>query len=184
MFGFLESLNEKVVNIAIVVVAILLVVCIVLLIFVLGGKNSIPSSANNVIGTKGDDIKLSDEGDAEKIRFTVDNMLPGDSETKTFKVTVTNPKIHTIKFKAELASENPAFEDVMRISVQIDGERKPIFDGLVKDLSGGVDAGVVSGETNEFIITVTLDPSAGNECQNSEVAINFTWWVASLGYVQ
>ena len=184
MLGFLGNLNEKVVNIAIIVVAVMLVVCLVLLIFVLGGKNSIPSSANNVIGTKGDDIKLSNEGDAEKIRFSVDNMFPGDSETKTFKVTVTNKKIHTICFKADIASENPALADVMHINVKLAGEKKSVYDGLIKDLSEGVEVGVLSGETNEFVITVTLDPSAGNECQNSEIAVNFTWWIGSLGYVQ
>ena len=92
--------NEKLINIAIVVVAIMLVVCIVLLILVLGGKGNIPTSSNNVIGTKGDDIKLGNEGDVEQVKFDVSNMFPGDSEVKTFTVVVTNKKINKINFKA------------------------------------------------------------------------------------
>lgn len=176
--------NEKLINIAIVVVAIMLVVCIVLLIFVLGGKGNIPTSSNNVIGTKGDDIKLGNEGDVEQVKFDVSNMFPGDSEVKTFTVVVTNKKINKINFKAELVTENEAFYDVMRISVKVRDENHPIYTGLIKDLEDGISVDMVSGEETEFTITVTLDPSAGNECQNSEVAVNFAWWIASLGYVQ
>lgn len=176
--------NEKLINIAIVVVAIMLVVCIVLLIFVLGGKGNIPTSSNNVIGTKGDDIKLGNEGDVEQVKFDVSNMFPGDSEVKTFTVVVTNKKINKINFKAELVTENEAFYDVMRISVKVRDENHPIYTGLIKDLEDGIKVDMVSGEETEFTITVTLDPSAGNECQNSEVAVNFAWWIASLGYVQ
>lgn len=176
--------NEKLINIAIVVVAIMLVVCIVLLILVLSGKGNIPTSSNNVIGTKGDDIKLGNEGDVEQVKFDVSNMFPGDSEVKTFTVVVTNKKINKINFKAELVTENEAFYDVMHISVKVRDENHPIYTGLIKDLEDGIKVDMVSGEETEFTITVTLDPSAGNECQNSEVAVNFAWWIASLGYVQ
>ena len=176
--------NQKLINIAIVAVAIMLVVCIVLLILVLGGNGNIPTSSNNVIGTKGDDIKLGNEGDVEQVRFNVDNMMPGDSEVKTFSVVVTNEKINKINFKAELVTENEAFYDVMRISVKVRDEHHPIYTGLIKDFEEGIKVDMVSGEKTEFTITVTLDPSAGNECQNSEIAVNFAWWIESLGFVQ
>ncbi len=176
--------NEKLIKIATVIVAIMLVVCIVLLIFVLSGNNNNPSSTNNVIGTKSDDVELNDEGDVEKIRFNVNNMLPGDSETRSFYVTVTNNKFDTVRFKADIASDSSVLSDYMRISVSTADERLPIYEGLIKDMTEGVIAKVVPDEETEFIITVTLDPSAGNECQNSEIAINFSWWIASVGYVQ
>lgn len=179
-----SEFNEKLIKIATIVVAVMLVVCIVLLIFVLSGKNSIHSSTNNVIGAKGDDVKLSEEGDIEQIRFNVNNMLPGDSETKSFHVTVTNKKFDKVNFKADIASDNSILSDFMRISVSTPNERKPIYEGLIKDMPDKVSADVVSGEKTEFTITVTLDESAGNECQNSEIAINFSWWIASIGYVQ
>ena len=176
--------NEKLIKIAIVVVAAMLVVCLILLLLVWGGKTNIPTSSNNIIGTKGDDIKLSNEGDVEQVRFDVSNMFPGDSEVKTFTVVVTNKKINKINFKAELVTENEAFYDVMRISVKVRDENHPIYTGLIKDLEDGIKVDMVSGEETEFTVTVTLDPSAGNECQNSEIAVNFAWWVESLGYVQ
>lgn len=179
-----SEFNEKLIKIATIVVAIMVVVCIILLIFVLSGKNSIPSSTNNVIGAKGDDVKLSEEGDIEKIKFNVNNMLPGDSETKSYRVTVTNKRFNKVNFSAEIVSDNTALSDFMRVSVSTPNSREPIYEGLIKDMPDKVSADVVGGEETEFTVTVTLDPSAGNECQNSEIAINFSWWIASIGYVQ
>lgn len=179
-----SAYHEKLIKIATIAVAVMLVVCIVLLVFVLSGKNSIPSSTNNVIGTKGDDVKLSEDGDVENIRFNVSNMLPGDEVTKKFYITVTNRRFDSVNFKANIASENSALSDYMLISVKTADGRKPFYEGLIKNMPDKISADVVSGEKTEFIITVTLDPSAGNECQNSEIAIDFSWWIASVGHVQ
>lgn len=168
--------SEIVLKIATFIVVLLIILAIVLLVLVLTGRDDFAVSPNNVIGgTKDEVIKFSDETETVNKSFKVENMFPGDSETETYRVEILDGEVEYITFHAAVASETAPLTDVTVITLTVDDATHPYFRGTVNEMD---DKGVVipvSGETMEFHVTVTLDTSAGNECQNGEITLTLSF---------
>ena len=157
-----QRTKQRIVTTSIVVVAVLLLVSILLLLF-LPKRSGTSSSTGNVIeGPSGEVIKFADIDSVEGSRFSVDNMFPGDSESKTYYIEILDSNVKAVSFKAEIASESAALSDVLAIS-SLRAE--------------------ISGEETEFAISVSLDTTVENEYQTDEINIDFSWWVDEADYV-
>lgn len=177
-----QRTKQRIVTTSIVVVAVLLLVSILLLLF-LPKRSGTSSSTGNVIeGPSGEVIKFADIDSVEGSRFSVDNMFPGDSESKTYYIEILDSNVKAVSFKAEIASESAALSDVLAISVVVDGAEETLYDGLVKDMPASLRA-EISGEETEFAISVSLDTTVENEYQTDEINIDFSWWVDEADYV-
>lgn len=168
--------SEIILKIATFIVVLLIILAIVLLVLVLTGRDDFAVSPNNVIGgTKDEVIALSEQTETVNKTFKVENMFPGDSKSQTYKVEILDKEVEYITFLAEVASETAPLTDFTIITLTVDDATHPYFRGTVNDMDEGGVVIPVDGESMEFHVTVTLDTSAGNECQNGEIALNLSW---------
>ena len=168
--------SELVLKIATIIVVVLIIVCLVLIVLVLAGRDDLAISPNNIIGgTKDPVIALSEETETVNKTFKVSNMFPGDSKTQTYKVDVLDKEVTYVSFLAEVASETAPLADVIIITFAVDDAANPYFRGTVNDFPEGGVVVPLDGESMEFHVTVTLDTSAGNECQNGEIVLNLSF---------
>lgn len=123
--------------------------------------------------------------------MTASGMLPGDSEEKTFTVTVKHRKTATVHFEAKLANDSVIdattgrkLSDGMNIKV-VQGT-DTLYNGSIAGLTTAtprpaVDVEVPGSRTTDlpYTITVSLPTSAGNEFQNKTLTIDLKWWLVS-----
>ncbi len=123
--------------------------------------------------------------------MTASGMLPGDSEEKTFTVTVKHRKTATVHFEAKLANDSVIdattgrkLSDGMNIKV-VQGT-DTLYNGSIAGLTTAtprpaVDVEVPGSRTADlpYTITVSLPTSAGNEFQNKTLTIDLKWWLVS-----
>lgn len=123
--------------------------------------------------------------------MTASGMLPGDSEEKTFTVTVKHRKTATVHFEARLANDSVIdgttgrkLSDGMNIKV-VQGT-DTLYNGSIAGLTTAtprpaVDVEVPGSRTADlpYTITVSLPTSAGNEFQNKTLTIDLKWWLVS-----
>lgn len=170
------------VTIAIVAVSILLLISIWLLLFV-GGNSSSYSPGNLIEGVDGEIITLADK-ESEQSRFNVENMLPGDSQTKNYYIQINTAKVKATSFRADITSDSAELENVLLICVRADQAEEALYDGLVKDMPQRLRAEASESATRTvYEITVSLDVRAGNECQNKQIALDFSWWVDENDFI-
>ncbi|MBQ7343803.1 MAG: hypothetical protein IJW53_03445 [Clostridia bacterium] len=168
--------SEIILKIATFIVVLLIILAIVLLVLVLTGRDDFAVSPNNVIGgTKDEVIALGEQTETVNKTFKVENMFPGDSKTQTYKIEILDKEVEYITFLAEVASETAPLTNVTIITLTVDDATHPYFRGTVNDMDEQGIVIPVDGESMEFHVTVTLDTSAGNECQNGEIALNLSW---------
>lgn len=143
-----------------------------------GGYSAVPLTAT--VEFKGDHAAMTASG-----------MLPGDSEEKTFTVTVKHRKTATVHFEAKLANDSVIdgttgrkLSDGMNIKV-VQGT-DTLYDGSIAGLTTAtprpaVDVEVPGSRTADlpYTITVSLPTSAGNEFQNKTLTIDLKWWLVS-----
>lgn len=143
-----------------------------------GGYSAVPLTAT--VEFKGDHAAMTASG-----------MLPGDSEEKTFTVTVKHRKTATVHFEARLANDSVIdattgrkLSDGMNIKV-VQGTNT-LYNGSIAGLTTAtsrpaVDVEVPGSRTTDlpYTITVSLPTSAGNEFQNKTLTIDLKWWLVS-----
>lgn len=143
-----------------------------------GGYSAVPLTAT--VEFKGDHAAMTASG-----------MLPGDSEEKTFTVTVKHRKTATVHFEAKLANDSVIddttghkLSDGMNIKV-VQGT-DTLYNGSIAGLTTAtprpaVDVEVPGSRTADlpYTITVSLPTSAGNEFQNKTLTIDLKWWLVS-----
>lgn len=126
-------------------------------------------------------IELTAKDGYNNIPFVVENMLPGDSATQYYCVSVTHDSAETVRFGISLDTAQK-LSAVMRVKVEQlvpDGEDKVLYDGLMKDCTA-VDVNITaSAETVTPIyyrITVyTNGAEVGNEYAGESLTADFSW---------
>lgn len=174
--------SEIIIKIATVAVVLMIIACIVLLVFVLVNRDDFSQSKDNVIGLKNDAIEIESPEDIETLSFNVSNMFPGDSHTKSYTVKVLDAEVEYISFLTEVVSDNASISDKLIVTLTVGDSANPYFRSTAKDMP---DEGVVipiDGESMTCHVTVTLDTSAGNECQNGEIKLNVLFGGSGVDY--
>ena len=123
--------------------------------------------------------------------MTASGMLPGDSEEKTFTVTVKHRKTATVHFEAKLANDSVIDDTTGRklsdgMNIKVVQGTDTLYNGSIAGLTTAtprpaVDVEVPGSRTTDlpYTITVSLPTSAGNEFQNKTLTIDLKWWLAS-----
>ena len=123
--------------------------------------------------------------------MTASGMLPGDSEEKTFTVTVKHRKTATVHFEAKLANDSVIDDTTGRklsdgMNIKVVQGTDTLYDGSIAGLTTAtprpaVDVEVPGSRTTDlpYTITVSLPTSAGNEFQNKTLTIDLKWWLVS-----
>ena len=123
--------------------------------------------------------------------MTASGMLPGDSEEKTFTVTVKHRKTATVHFEAKLANDSVIDATTGRklsdgMNIKVAQGTDTLYNGSIAGLTTAtprpaVDVEVPGSRTADlpYTITVSLPTSAGNEFQNKTLTIDLKWWLVS-----
>lgn len=123
--------------------------------------------------------------------MTASGMLPGDSEGKTFTVTVKHRKTATVHFEARLANDSVIDDTTGRklsdgMNIKVVQGTDTLYNGSIAGLTTAtprpaVDVEVPGSRTTDlpYTITVSLPTSAGNEFQNKTLTIDLKWWLVS-----
>lgn len=145
-------------------------------------QTSTSASSSSAAAKETTAIELYAAQPSENVAFQVGNMLPGDSETKYFRVRVSYHNKVTVHFKADVQPGYEKLAEVLKVRVRLLTTGETIYDGLMNDASQASAHELSSSKstTDELLYEVTayLDTSVGNEYQNKDLAADFTWWVA------
>ena len=131
------------------------------------------------------EITLSGTGTSDNIPFDLENMFPGDSETKEFKVKVKHSgkvKVHCEAVVDPAGTTSAASAEAMRVEVKIDQAGTTIYDGEMLKMPDNAVYTLTGAGTAELTYTITayMDKSAGNEFQNQSIKADFKWWLEEV----
>ncbi len=147
-----------------------------------GGGSSSGSSTIDADAT----LELYDKQLEDNEAFDVSNMLPGDRETKHYRIKVSYHGNIKVYFKAEIDS-NPLYQklsEVMKVKVTLLPGNTLLYDGLMRDMPSTVSTSLSSAESTvgelHYEITAYLDTSVGNDYQNRDLKANFKWWAEGV----
>ena len=106
--------------------------------------------------------------------FSVTNMLPGDSETKTYTVTVKSKEAAYLMFDLNI-KHNSLLSQALILKVVADGN--VLYNDILSQmppLSVNLESGATSQEVI-YEITATLPVRADNSVANLTLAVDFSW---------
>ncbi len=122
------------------------------------------------------------QGKAANSPFAVENMFPGDSESKDYKIRVDHEKRINLYFTIELQPGSEKLAEVMMVEVALPDEDVILYDGLMKDIPEKLVRQLSSSEHYEiYRITAYLDTSVGNDYMYKNLKADFRWWYAEEG---
>lgn len=125
-------------------------------------------------------LKLYRNKTQDSAEFQVNNMFPGDSETKSFVVEVSYTGNVTLYFHADIQSGSEKLAEVLKCKVALKNGTV-LYDGLMKDMPKSISYELPKGSgstaTITYDITAYLDTSVGNEYMEKELRADFRWWV-------
>ena len=147
-------------------------------------SSAVPTQSTTAEVKKAATIELYNKQPEENTPFQVENMFPGDSETKYFRVCVSYHDKITVHYKAtRLGYEKLA--EVLKVRVNLLSTGETMYDGLIWDMPESLTHKLASQKstTDElyYEITAYLDTSVGNEYQNNDLIADFKWWVEETG---
>ena len=126
-------------------------------------------------------IYLHSRNTGDNEPFRVENMFPGDAETKYYCVRVSHEKDVTVHFHADIREGYEKLAEVLKCRVVLLTTGDVLYDGLMRDMPEAVDHLIAAGETTEselyYEIEAYLDTSVGNDYQAKELVADFRWWV-------
>lgn len=119
----------------------------------------------------------------DSIPFQVNNLFPGDSETKSYHLEVSYRGTVTVHFHADVRSGYEKLGEVLKCRVVLKNTGDVLYDGLMGDMPESLEHGLLSGDVTtdqlEYEITAYLDTSVGNEYMNRELVADFRWWAVA-----
>ncbi len=125
-------------------------------------------------------IELYDKQPEENTPFAVENMFPGDSNTKYYRVQVSYKDKVTVHYKATVRPGYEKLSEVMMVRIKLLSTGETLYNGLMRDMPESITYELTSAEstTDElyYEITAYLDTSVGNEYQNKDLIADFSWW--------
>ena len=119
-------------------------------------------------------------------RFEVQNMLPGDTETKYFCIRAYHDKDVELFFRADVTEQTKALGEVLHIIVTHLETGKVLCDAPFSEINGAefselLKANGDKATTAYYKIDVSLATSVGNEYQAALLKANFNWYVKDTG---
>ena len=147
--------------------------------------SAVPTQSTTAEVKKAATIELYNNQPEENTPFQVENMFPGDSETKYFRVRVSYHDKITVHYKATVRPGYEKLAEVLKVRVNLLSTGETMYDGLMRDMPESLTHKLASQKstTDElyYEITAYLDTSVGNEYQNNDLIADFKWWVEETG---
>lgn len=157
-----------------IIALVALIVAAVVVIFSFSLFTSSSANPGNMVASGTMELDNSKEGVAI---LTVDALLPGQTgEPGTVEISNVGDADGDFTLTASTPVDDPAdppFSSVLTLVV-LDGSTE-VYNGPLASV-GTVDLGTWSaGDTHTYTFTVTMAETAGNEFQNAQSTLDFTW---------
>ncbi len=124
-----------------------------------------------------ENIRLHKMNTSENSAFYVENMFPGDIQSKDYQIKVTHKHPITLYFGADIQPGAEHLAEVMSIKVELPGQDRILYDGRIKDIPDQIENALKAEEKEiDYRITLSLDTSVGNEYQYDSLKVDFSWW--------
>lgn len=150
------------------------------------GTSSAPAPTQSAAAAqKAATIALYNKHPEDNTPFAVDNMFPGDSETKYFCVQVSYHDKVIVHYKAVVRPGYEKLAQVLKVRVKLLTTGETLYDGGIAAMPQSLTHKLTSESsvTQElyYEITAYLDTSVGNAYQNQDLIADFQWWVEETG---
>lgn len=115
--------------------------------------------------------------------FACGHLLPGDVETKYFRVQVSHKSDITVSYHADIRPGYEKLAEVLKVRIVLLTTGQALYDGLMRDMPKQLSSPLSGSGTDElhYEITAYLDTSVGNDYQNKDLIADFRWWVEETG---
>lgn len=115
--------------------------------------------------------------------FACSNLLPGDAETKYFRVQVSHKAAITVHYHADIRPGYEKLAEVLKVRIVLLTTGHTLYDGLMRDMPKQLSSPLSGSGTDElhYEITAYLDTSVDNDYQNKDLIADFRWWVEETG---
>ncbi len=135
------------------------------------------------VAKKSISIELYKGKTSDNEKFTIHNMLPGDTEIKYFAVKVNHQREVDVFFNALVTEQSKNLANVLNIKVTRLENNNVIYNGSFADMDKeGYSQLFVTSDSRETVayykIEVSLSASAGNEYQAAKLVADFNWFVS------
>jgi len=111
----------------------------------------------------------------EKVLFDITNMKPGDSATRTLKLSNSGAEDFSYLFSADKKSGSNELYEALQIKVT--DESRELYKGSLGEFKKLDSRPLTSGGTEELTFTVEFPPHLGNEYQGLECEVEFKFYV-------
>lgn len=127
--------------------------------------------------TDSDKMRLNTPDESGNTAFAVENMFPGDAETKDFTVKVNHKEPITLYYHADIRPGYEKLAEVMMVKIELPEKSNTLYDGLMRDMPSALEHQLASDEKEViYRITAYLDTSVGNDYQFQSLIADFRWW--------
>ena len=126
------------------------------------------------------DIALYAEQPSDKSKFYVENIFPGDSVTKSFRVRVSHSESVTVHLGAFFDTGSGGLSDALGVTVT-GPDGTVIYDGALGQLTDT--CCTLTGNSDDelaYTLTAYLDTSVGNEYMDQTLTAELRWWVSDV----
>ncbi len=181
----MKEQKGKKLTIASIILAVLLALSLIALILVLiVGRfspyklTSVEVPGNIITPGEGSGSELTP---SEFSRFEVNNLLPGDCETKYYYLDVSYHGDIVVRYHADIREGSDKLAEVLKVRVRMLENNEVLYDGLMRDMPQSVDYPLYT-DTNTrralyYEISAYLETSVGNEYADQGLTADFRWWV-------
>lgn len=148
-----------------------------------GSNSSVsqPSGSSSESGTKASALSLYNKQPEDNEPFAVENMFPGDVETKYYRIKVSYKGDIVVRFHADVRPGYEKLAEVLKVRIKLLGEDELLYDGLMRDMPESLNHALYTTEKTQselyYEITAYLDTSVGNEYMDKNLIADFRWWV-------
>ncbi len=124
-----------------------------------------------------DKMRLNTPDESGNTAFAVENMFPGDAETKDFTVKVNHKEPITLYYHADIRPGYEKLAEVMMVKIELPKKSIALYDGLMRDMPSALEHQLAADEKEViYRITAYLDTSVGNDYQFKSLIADFRWW--------
>ena len=129
-------------------------------------------------------IALYDKQPQDNTPFQAVGMLPGDLESKFYRVQVSYQGKVTVHYHADIRDGYEKLAEVLKVRIRLLTTGETLYDGLMRDMPKSLTHTLTSQKetTDElyYQIDAYLDTSVGNPYQNKQLIADFRWWVEEV----
>ncbi len=183
-------MNRKM-RITVALLCVLLICSLLALAGLLIYKRLHPSSytttaPGNIISSRPFDTVISMGGDLEETQtLSMPEMMPGDSITKSFQISVQRNRVRALNFFLSPNDPANALAQELYVCVRISENMAVLYDGKLADMPSKLSTELPEEcEKLYYEITVTLPTSASNACAGQTLNATLRWWIDSESYIE